>query len=164
MRVSIKEAIKKDPVIRFVGTLILVYSFLLAVNLGLGITVNKKGIHLERDYFEANAQVVILFILIVVVIIRYFWIQKERPAGKQVSASITGTHGKKHFWEKDEGLFLELAFDMDGKHFEREVFAEYTPGLVNILEKGATTILVKDPDAEKIILLELYSDTETEIH
>ena len=96
----------------------------------------------------------------VVVIIRYFWIQKERPAGKQVSASITGTHGKKHFWEKDEGLFLELSFDMDGKHFEREVFAEYTPGLVNILEKGSTTILVKDPDAEKIILLELYTAVE----
>lgn len=164
MRVSIKEAIKKDPVIRFVGTLILVYSFLLAVNLGLGITVNKKGIHLERDYSEAIWQIVVVFISMVVVIIRYFWIQKERPAGKQVSASITGTHGKKHFWEKDEGLFLELAFDMDGKHFEREVFAEYTPGLVNILEKGATTILVKDPDAERIILLELYSDTETEIH
>ena len=160
MRVSIKEAIKKDPVIRFVGTLILVYSFLLAVNLGLGITVNKKGIHLERDYSEAIWQVVVVFISMVVVIIRYFWIQKERPAGKQVSASITGTHGKKHFWEKDEGLFLELSFDMDGKHFEREVFAEYTPGLVNILEKGSTTILVKDPDAEKIILLELYTAVE----
>ena len=160
MRVSIKEAIKKDPVIRFVGTLILVYSFLLAVNLGLGITVNKKGIHLERDYSEAIWQIVVVFISMVVVIIRYFWIQKERPAGKQVSASITGTHGKKHFWEKDEGLFLELSFDMDGKHFEREVFAEYTPGLVNILEKGSTTILVKDPDAEKIILLELYTAVE----
>ena len=161
MRVSIKEAIKKDPVIRFVGTLILIYSFLLAVNLGLGITVNKKGIHLERDYFEANAQVVILFILIVVVIIRFFWIQKERPAGKQVVASVMGSHGKKHFWEKDEGLFLELAFDMDGKHFESEVFAENTTGLVKIFEKGSTTILVKDPGAERIVLLELIADVES---
>lgn len=164
MRVSIKEAIKKDHVIRRFGTIILANSFLLASNLVFGITVDKKGIHLESDYLVASIQIVILFVSLLVVIIRYFWIQKERPAGKQVSASITGTHGKKHFWEKDEGLFLELSFDMDGKHFEREVFAEYTPGLVNILEKGATTILVKDPDAEKIILLELYSDTETEIH
>ena len=153
MRVSIKEAIKKDHVIRRFGMIILANLFIFAANF-----------FVENDYFVASLNLLILFISMVVVIIRYFWIQKERPAGKQVSASVTGTHGKKHFWEKDEGLFLELAFDMDGKHFEREVFAEYTLGLVNILEKGATTILVKDPDAEKIILLDLYSDTETEIH
>ncbi len=149
MRVSIKEAIKKDHVIRRFGMIILANLFIFTANF-----------FVENDYFVASLNLLILFISMVVVIIRYFWIQKERPAGKQVSASITGTHGKKHFWEKDEGLFLELSFDMDGKHFEREVFAEYSSGLVNILEKGTTTILVKDPDAEKIILLELYTAVE----
>ena len=53
---------------------------------------------------------------------------------------------------------------MGGSNFEKEVPVKYSSDLKKILEKGSTKILVKDPDAEKIILLELYSDTETEIH
>jgi len=77
MRVSIKEAIKKDHVIKVVGTLILVYSFLLAVNLGFGITVTKGKIYHERNYFIANLQVFILFITLTVAIIRFLWLKNK---------------------------------------------------------------------------------------
>ena len=49
---------------------------------------------------------------------------------------------------------------MNGANFEKEVPVKYSSDLKKILEKGTTTILVKDPDAEKIILLELYSAVE----
>jgi hypothetical protein len=49
---------------------------------------------------------------------------------------------------------------MGGSNFEKEVPVKYSSDLKKILEKGSTTILVKDPDAEKIVLLELICDLE----
>ena len=75
-------------------------------------------------------------------------------------ATVRGELEKESLWKKDTGLFLHLSFDMDGNHFERKIFAEYSTSLVTILEKGSTKVLVKDPEAKRIVLPELVPDED----
>ncbi|MBO4387096.1 MAG: hypothetical protein J5817_08810, partial [Treponema sp.] len=155
MKKDIKKLIKDDSLVRYCCSVIFFLVLLLVLNLGFGVVVTKKGVYFERDYLTANFNVIILFVFIVTLIIRIILIVNEDPYEREVLASVKGELEKESFWKKDTGLFLHLYFDMDGSHFEREVFAEYSTSLVNILEKGTTKVLVKDPEAKKIILPEL---------
>ena len=159
MKLDIKKLIK-DPVIKSCCTFIFFISLFLVLNLGFGVAITRREISFERNYSLANWHAVILFVLIVVVIIRFFLIQKERPAYREVLATVRGELEKESLWKKDTGLFLHLSFDMDGNHFERKIFAEYSTSLVTILEKGSTKVLVKDPEAKRIVLPELVPDED----
>lgn len=162
MKLSIKKLLKNDSVINSCLIYFLIDLFFLVLNLGFGITVTKRKIYHERNYFIANLEVAILFITLLVAIIRFFWLYKKIHSGKKVSARVNGMSvlENESFWKKRKENSLQLSFEMNGANFEKEVPVKYSSDLKKILEKGTTTILVKDPDAEKIILLELYTAVE----
>lgn len=160
MKLNIKKLLKNDSVINSCLIYFLIDFFFLVLNLGFGITVTKRKIYHERNYFIANLEVAILFITLLVAIIRFFWLKKKISGGNQVTAIVKDLLEKKSFWKKNADLFLKLSFEMNGANFEKEVPVKYSSDLKKILKKGSTAILVKDPDAEKIILLELYTAVE----
>ena len=92
--------------------------------------------------------------------IRFFWLKKKITGGNQVTAIVKNLLEKKSFWKTNADLFLKLSFEMNGANFEKEVPVKFSSDLKKILEKGSTAILVKDPDAEKIVLLELICDLD----
>ena len=93
-------------------------------------------------------------------IIRFFWLKKKISGGRQVNASIQGLRTKKSIWKRRNSNYLKLSFDIDEKHFEKEVSVEFSSELSKMLEKGSTKILVKGSEAKKIILLELICDVD----
>ena len=162
MKVSIKKLLKNDSVVEWCWIFILIDIIFLVLNLGFGITVSKTKVYHERNYFIANLEVAILFIILLVAIIRFFWLYKKIHSGKKVSARVNGMSvlENESFWKKRKENSLQLSFEMDGANFEKEVPVKYSSDLKKILEKGSTKILVKDPDAEKIVLLELICDLD----
>ncbi|MBP5748071.1 MAG: hypothetical protein J6W63_06875 [Treponema sp.] len=130
------------------------------MNLGFGITVSKTKVYHERNYYIANFEVAIILISLLVASIRFFWLKKKITGGNQVTAIVKNLLEKKSFWKTNADLFLKLSFEMNGANFEKEVPVKFSSDLKKILEKGSTKILVKDPDAEKIVLLELICDLD----
>ena len=160
MKLNIKKLLNNDSVIEWCGIFILIDIIFLVLNLGFGITVSKTKVYHERNYYIANFEVAIILISLLVASIRFFWLKKKITGGNQVTAIVKNLLEKKSFWKTNADLFLKLSFEMNGANFEKEVPVKYSSDLKKILEKGTTTILVKDPDAEKIILLELYTAVE----
>ncbi|MBQ3650283.1 MAG: hypothetical protein II957_08795 [Treponema sp.] len=130
------------------------------MNLGFGITVSKTKVYHERNYYIANFEVAIILISLLVASIRFYWLKKKISCGTQVTAIVKNLLEKKSFWKTNADLFLKLSFEMDGANFEKEVPVKFSSDLKKILEKGSTKILVKDPGAEKIVLLELICDLD----
>ena len=163
MKLNIKKLLKNDSVINSYLIYFLIDLFFLVLNLGFGITVTKRKIYHERNYFIANLEVAILFITLLVAIIRFFWLYKKIHSGKKVSARVNGMSvlENESFWKKRKENSLQLSFEMDGANFEKEVPVKYSSDLKKILEKGTTTILVRDSWAEKILLLELFADVDS---
>jgi len=160
MKVSIKKLLKNDSVVEWCWIFILLGIIFLVLNLGFGITISKTKIYHGRNYFLAYSEAAIIFISILVAGIRFFWLKKKISCGTQLTATVKDLLEKKSFWKRSSDLFLLLSFEMGGSNFEKEVPVKYSSDLKKILEKGSTTILVKDPDAEKIVLLELICDLE----
>lgn len=163
MKLSIKKLLKNDSVINSCLIYFLIDLFFLVLNLGFGITVTKRKIYHERNYFIANLEVAILFITLLVAIIRFFWLYEKIHSGKKVSARVNGMSvlENESFWKKRKENSLQLSFEMDGANFEKEVPVKFSSGIREILEKGTTTILVRDSWAEKILLLELFADVDS---
>ncbi|MCR5319470.1 MAG: hypothetical protein K6E22_14720 [Treponema sp.] len=160
MRVSVKKLLKNDSVVEWCWIFILLGIIFLVLNLGFGITISKTKIYHGRNYYIANFEVAIILISLLVASIRFFWLKKKITGGNQVTAIVNNLLEKKSFWKKNADLFLKLSFEMNGANFEKEVPVKYSSDLKKILEKGSTAILVKDPDAEKIVLLELICDLD----
>ena len=163
MKLNIKKLLKNDSVINSCLIYFLIDLFFLVLNLGFGITVTKRKIYHERNYFIANLEVAILFITLLVAIIRFFWFYKKIHSGKKVSARVNGMSvlENESFWKKRKENSLQLSFEMDGANFEKKVPVKFSSGIREILEKGTTTILVRDSWAEKILLLELFADVDS---
>ncbi|MBP5575508.1 MAG: hypothetical protein J6X67_01905 [Treponema sp.] len=160
MKLSIKKLLNNDSVIEWCGIFILIDIIFLVLNLGFGITVSKTKVYHERNYYIANFEVAIILISLLVASIRFFWLKKKITGGNQVTAIVKNLLEKKSFWKTNADLFLKLSFEMNGANFEKEVPVKFSSDLKKILEKGSTAILVKDPDAEKIVLLELICDLD----
>ncbi|MBP5697415.1 MAG: hypothetical protein J6X11_12335 [Treponema sp.] len=160
MKLSIKKLLNNDSVIEWCGIFILIDIIFLVLNLGFGITVSKTKVYHERNYYIANFEVAIILISLLVASIRFFWLKKKITGGNQVTAIVKNLLEKKSFWKTNADLFLKLSFEMNGANFEKEVPVKFSSDLKKILEKGSTKILVKDPDAEKIVLLELICDLD----
>ena len=161
MKLSIKKLLNNDSVIEWCGIFILIDIIFLVLNLGFGITVSKTKVYHERNYYIANFEVAIILISLLVASIRFFWLKKKITGGNQVTAIVKNLLEKKSFWKTNADLFLKLSFEMNGANFEKEVPVKYSSDLKKILEKGTTTILVNDPNAEKILLLELFADVDS---
>ena len=160
MKLSIKKLLNNDSVIEWCGIFILIDIIFLVLNLGFGITVSKTKVYHERNYYIANFEVAIILISLLVASIRFFWLKKKISSGTQLTATVKDLLEKKSFWKKNADLFLKLSFEMNGANFEKEVPVKFSSDLKKILEKGSTKILVKDPGAEKIVLLELICDLD----
>ncbi|MBR0125992.1 MAG: hypothetical protein IJM03_11635 [Treponema sp.] len=160
MKLSIKKLLNNDSVIEWCGIFILIDIIFLVLNLGFGITVSKTKVYHERNYYIANFEVAIILISLLVASIRFYWLKKKISCGTQVTAIVKNLLEKKSFWKTNADLFLKLSFEMDGANFEKEVPVKFSSDLKKILEKGSTKILVKDPGAEKIVLLELICDLD----
>ena len=161
MKLSIKKLLNNDSVIEWCGIFILIDIIFLVLNLGFGITVSKTKVYHERNYYIANFEVAIILISLLVASIRFFWLKKKISGGNQVTAIVKNLLEKKSFWKTNADLFLKLSFEMDGANFEKEVPVKFSSGIREILEKGTTTILVRDSWAEKILLLELFADVDS---
>lgn len=161
MKLNIKKLLNNDSVIEWCGIFILIDIIFLVLNLGFGITVSKTKVYHERNYYIANFEVAIILISLLVASIRFFWLKKKITGGNQVTAIVKNLLEKKSFWKTNADLFLKLSFEMNGANFEKEVPVKYSSDLKKILEKGTTTILVRDSWAEKILLLELFADVDS---
>ena len=132
----------------------------LVLNLGFGITITKRKIYHERNYFLAYFEAALILVCLVVAIIRFVWLKKKISGGKQVHASVTGLREEKATWKKGASYFLGLSFDIDENHFEKDRPVNASSDIAKMVEKGSTRILVKDSEAEDIVLLELFCDMD----
>ena len=160
MKLSIKKLIKNDFVLEWCWIFILLSLIFLVLNLGFGINITKRKIYHERNYFVAYFEAAIILLCLVVAIIRIFWLKKKISGGKQVYASVTGLREEKATWKKGASYFLGLSFDIDENHFEKDRPVNASSDIAKMVEKGSTRILVKDSEAEDIVLLELFCDMD----